>query len=66
MPITWEAFEDYWTKGARLSAQALRLLKTMLAPGVLADEAKLEALRKESGLSPREFREFLDTLKRGE
>ncbi|MSO53931.1 MAG: FAD-dependent thymidylate synthase [Rhodospirillales bacterium] len=66
VPITWEAFEDYWTKGARLSAQALRLLKTMLAPGVLADEAKLEALRKESGLSQREFLEFLDTLKRGE
>ena len=63
MPLVWEAFEDYQLSGASISGPGLGVLRGLIADGALDDEARLEALRKKSGLSPREFGELIATFK---
>ena len=63
VPLVWEAFEDYRLTGARISGPGLGVMRALLDTAALDDEEKLEALRARSGLSPREFRELLATLK---
>ncbi len=62
VPFTWEAFEDYRLTGTNVSGPGLGVLRALIGPEALADEERLEALRKESGLSPREFRELIEAL----
>jgi len=66
MPLVWEAFEDYRLSGASISGPGLGVLRGLIADGALDDEARLDALYNESGLSPREFREVIETLKGNE
>ncbi len=66
VPLVWEAFEDYQMTGANVSGPGLGVLRGLIEDGVLDDEARLEDLRKKSGLSPREFRELLATLRGGD
>ena len=54
VPVAWQAFADYEIGGAHLSAAQLNCLRRMLA-GELPTE-------KDSGMSPREWREFNDIL----
>jgi thymidylate synthase (FAD) len=63
VPHIWEAFEDYQLTSAEISGPALALLRDLIDQDRLDDAEALEELRKKSGLSPREFREFLATLK---
>ena len=65
MPLVWEAFEDYRLSGASISGPGLGVLRGLIEDGALDDEERLEALRKQSGLSPREFRELLEMLRGG-
>ncbi|MCH9020740.1 MAG: FAD-dependent thymidylate synthase [Proteobacteria bacterium] len=65
VPLVWEAFEDYRMTGANISGPGLEALKEMLDEATLADQEKLDELRKRSGMSPREFRELMATLGRG-
>ena len=58
VPHTFEAFMDYQMGGARLSAAGLKLVKRMIAGEAVAQS--------ESGLSPREWRELMAVLGRGE
>lgn len=58
VPITWEAFEGYRKGGVSLSAPALAVVR-----GMLAGETPTAA---DSGLSPREWRELMQVLGRGE
>ena len=63
VPLVWEAFEDYQLSGASISGPGLGVLRGLIEDGALDDEARLEDLRKKSGLSPREFRELLAVLR---
>jgi thymidylate synthase (FAD) len=63
VPAAWGAFEDYRLDAESFSGPALGVLRSLLDPSRLEDEAYLEGLREESGLSAREFREFLAALK---
>ncbi len=63
MPQVWEAFEDYRLSGASISGPGLGVLRGLIEDGALEDEARLEDLREQSGLSPREFRELIETLR---
>ena len=63
MPLVWQAFEDYRLSGTSISGPGLGVLRGLIEDGALDDEAKLEALREQSGLSPREFRELIETLR---
>ncbi len=63
MPLVWEAFEDYRLTGASISGPGLGVLRGLIDDGALDDEARLETLREASGLSPREFRELIETLR---
>ncbi|MFQ5466767.1 MAG: FAD-dependent thymidylate synthase [Kiloniellaceae bacterium] len=65
VPMAWGAFRDYRLSGANFSGPALAVLRRLLDSGRLDDEARLAELREESGLSAREFREFLAALKGG-
>ncbi len=56
VPMTCEAFEDYRMGGVQLSATALEVVRQML-DGATPDQ-------KDSGLSPREWRELMATLGR--
>ncbi|MFQ5984773.1 MAG: FAD-dependent thymidylate synthase [Alphaproteobacteria bacterium] len=64
VPLTWEAFRDYEMTGAHVSGPGLKALRELLDETTLSDEEKLAELRKRTGMSPREFREFMDTLGR--
>ena len=59
----WGAFEDYRLGGTAFSGPALGVLRALLDEQRLEDEATLEELKEKSGLSAREFREFLASLK---
>ena len=63
LPQVWEAFEDYRLSGASISGPGLGVLRDLIEDGALEDEARLEDLREQSGLSPREFRELIETLR---
>jgi len=65
VPAAWGAFADYRLGGADFSKPALGVLRGLIDETRLADEAYLEGLREKSGLSAREFREFLAALKGG-
>lgn len=54
VPIAWRAFEDYETGGAHLSAAQLKCVKEMLMGQAIEQP--------NSGMSPREWREFQDLL----
>ena len=56
VPLTFEAFMDYRMGGVQLSAAALAVVKRLLA-GEAVDP-------KQSGLSPREWRELMQSLGR--
>ena len=58
VPFAYEAFCDYRLNGGILSADALAVVRTLVA-----DRRKdVEALRENSGIVPREWREFMETL----
>jgi len=57
VPLTFDAFMDYRMGGVQLSAPALAVVKRLLA-GESVDP-------KQSGLSPREWRELMQSLGRG-
>ncbi len=63
VPMAWGAFADYRLGGAAVSGPALGALRGLLDESRLADEAYLDGLKEKSGLSAREFREFLASLK---
>mgnify|MGYP006982474610 CR=1 FL=1 len=63
VPITAEAFEDYRLSGAAVSGPGLKVLRGLLDPAALADEAGLEALRVECAMSAREFNELIALLR---
>ena len=63
VPMAWGAFEDYRLDGVSFSGPALGALRALIDQTRLEDEAYLESLKAESGLSAREFREFLASLK---
>ena len=63
VPMAWGAFADYRLGGVSFSGPALGALRGLLDESRLADEAYLETLKEKSGLSAREFREFLASLK---
>ncbi len=65
VPMAWGAFQDYRLDAAALSGPARLALSGLLDEARLADEAYLETLKERSGLSAREFREFLAVLKGG-
>ena len=54
VPMAWAAFEDYETGGANLSAAQISCLRKMLAGQTVGQE--------NSGMSPREWREFNEML----
>ena len=56
VPITYDAFCQYRLGGFNLSAKGLEAVKRMLAGE--------EVSQKDSGLSPREWREMLEALGR--
>jgi thymidylate synthase (FAD) len=56
VPETWAAFQDYRLGAVNFSAAMLAVLKRLLAGEAVAQEA--------SGLSKREWREFMDALGR--
>jgi thymidylate synthase (FAD) len=62
VPAAWGAFADYRLGSAAFSAPALGALRALIDQDRLADEAYLDGLREKSGLSAREFREFLAAL----
>jgi thymidylate synthase (FAD) len=63
VPAAWGAFEDYRLSATAFSGPALDVLRGLIDESRLADEAYLDGLREKSGLSAREFREFLAALK---
>jgi thymidylate synthase (FAD) len=63
MPMAWGGFADYRLGGTSFSGPALGVLRGLIDERRLEDEAYLEGLREKSGLSAREFREFLAALK---
>ena len=63
VPLAWGAFEDYRLSGTSFSGPALEALRALIDETRLNDEAYLEELKEKSGLSAREFREFLASLK---
>ncbi len=54
VPSAWKAFEDYESGGGHFSAVQMACLRTMLAGGDVSQET--------SGMSPREWREFNESL----
>ena len=66
VPATWEAFEDYQLTKASFSGPALKVLRELIDQDQLQDEARRAELREMSGMSAREFREFLETLAKEE
>ena len=58
VPLTYEAFRDYRLESHVLSSRALAVVRS-LASG---RSAEAEALREESGIAPREWRELMDVL----
>ena len=64
VPMTWAAFEDYHLRGAEISGPALEVLRELIDRDQLADEERMKQLRKRSGLSAREFREFIELFQR--
>jgi thymidylate synthase (FAD) len=63
VPAAWGAFEDYRLSATAFSGPALGVLRGLIDESRLEDEAYLDGLREKSGLSAREFREFLAALK---
>jgi len=63
VPAAWGAFEDYRLDAAGFSGPALGVLRGLIDEARLEDEATLEGLKEKIGLSAREFREFLASLK---
>ena len=63
VPIVWEAFKDFRHTGAQISGPGLELLRKLIDDARLSDEEKLAELREESGMSAREFKELLETLR---
>ncbi len=64
VPMVWEAFNDFHMTGVDFSGPGLEALRELLDDAKLADTDKLEELRKRTGMSPREFREFMEALPR--
>ena len=58
VPLVYEAFLDYRLRGEMLSANALSVVRALIAGH--RDEA--ESLRKGSGIAPREWGELMQTL----
>ncbi|MDF2096284.1 FAD-dependent thymidylate synthase [Aquibaculum arenosum] len=58
VPLTFEAYEDYIAGGAQLSRQGLEVTRRLLAGEQVEQE--------DSGLSPREWRELMGLLGRGQ
>ena len=58
VPLTYEAFCDYRLNARTLSAQALAVVRTLVAKR----QQEAEALRSNSGLSSREWLEIMKTL----
>ena len=54
VPLVWEAFSDYQRNGAYFSAQEVALLRVIVSGGSVAEQ--------DSGLSKREWREFVEKL----
>ena len=62
VPLTYEAFHDYQLNSHALSSGALGVVRSL----VIGRRAEAEALRKESGIAPREWRELMDVLELNE
>ena len=58
VPLTYEAFCDYLLNSKRLSAQALSVVRTLVA----GRRQEAEGLREGSGLSLREWNEIMEIL----
>ena len=58
VPLAYEAFCDYRLNGEFLSAQALSVVRALL----VGRRQDAEALRENSGIAPREWRELMDSL----
>ena len=58
VPLVYEAFCDYRMNSGVLSSGALSVVRALVA----GRRAEAEALRKESGISGREWRELMETL----
>ena len=58
VPLTYEAFCDYMLNSRRLSAQALSVVRALVA----GRREEVEAFRKNSGLPSREGNELIDLL----
>ena len=64
VPLVWEAFEDYQLTSVNISGPGFDVLRGVVDDTVLQDQEKLAELQKRSGMSPREFRELIETLRR--
>ena len=64
VPLVWEAFEDYQLTGTHISGPGFEVLREIVGDTVLQDQEKLAELQKRSGMSAREFRELIETLRR--
>jgi thymidylate synthase (FAD) len=64
VPLVWEAFKDYQLTGTHISGPGFEVLREMVGDTVLRDQEKLAELQKRSGMSAREFRELIETLRR--
>ena len=58
VPLAYSAFYDYRLNGQTLSANAISVVRALVA----GHREKAESLRKESGLAPREWRELMGAL----
>ena len=62
VPLVYEAFCDYRMNSGNLSSGALSVVRALVA----GRRAEAEVLRKESGISAREWRELMETLELNE
>ena len=58
VPLAYEAFCDYRLNGTMLSANVLSVVRELVA----GNRDAAESMRKKSGIPPREWREFMETL----
>ncbi len=63
VPLVWEAFKDYQLTGTHISGPGFEVLREVVDDAVLRDQEKLAELQKRSGMSAREFRELIETLR---
>jgi thymidylate synthase (FAD) len=58
VPLTYQAFRDYRLESQVLSAKSLAVVRSLVS----GRRSEAEALRKENGIAPREWRELMDAL----